>query len=134
MPLFRGPGIKVKPGLGPLQFHKVADKRGPVLDQEGHVVRRNGHEEPPDFDKGERWPLLHVEVLGPLPEKTTISTKYISRELPGGWIVFQPTSIVFVLADGKAHYRIVREPGRHENDDGTHEVLHHWELELDRVE
>lgn len=95
-----------------LELRKRADTSGPVVDEYGTVLRTDGDENPPDFTKGERWPLARVELVGDPPAEHGFASSLVNRGLAEGWVSLSAGSLVLHVDGGDVFYRILRAPER----------------------
>lgn len=76
-----------------LALRKVADKSGDAP------------------KRGAPWPLKHVRVLEPLPQRHRFTTDWLQREALSGWVMMNGDEITLRLEDRTAVYRVVVWPG-----------------------
>lgn len=112
-------------------------------------------------DDHEPWPLAGVEIVGEVPERTTVSTRWLDTAVDEGWarregerLVRRPAGpptrrwavdphtfvhadeVVLSTVDGEVRYRVTHQPDKYvaDGDDDTPMTPEHYAAGNSRVD
>jgi hypothetical protein len=146
--------------MGMLVFRKLADRSVGERVRRYHPVTGQAYLSDPashDPEVHSPWPLAGVRIDDP-PQQTTVSARKVAEGVAQGWVelvdvqlvhapggpaedqwrvthTFQQAShIIFHTVDGDVRYRVVGQPGKHEDPAQPSGFRVDWFYALERVD